>query len=264
MLATDPDLASLRADRGRFQPLLDRGRGLLVSAAAGHVEGKILLPKRARSGSARAGIVALHGGGGSVEDWEHAWQPVADSTGAVVILVRGSVVQGPGAFSYDQRRPARDAARIEAWIAKARAMAPGLSDDELFLVGFSQGGGMAWVLGTEGERSWRGILPIGGYVQVAVRDAVSREPVHALAAYAFVGETDEAAIREVNAQLVARKGLVRFRGHVETMPGGHGLPADFPAALARAMRWCRKADAEMNPRERLSAPRSPAAARRPR
>lgn len=245
MLATDPDLASLRTDTTRFDPLLERDRHLLATASEGHVEGRILVPAKLSSSAAPSCIVALHGGGGNIEGWADAWQEVANRQRVVVVLVRGSVVQGKGAFSYDQRRPARDAARIEEWLAKARAAVPMMSSDDIFLAGFSQGGGMAWVLGTEGERAWRGIIPIGGYVQVALRERVMHEPTTPLVAHAFVGTTDEPAIREVNAALVARTDLAKFRGHLETMPGGHGLPADLPTAMARAMRWCRKARASM-------------------
>jgi predicted esterase len=245
MLATDPDLASLRSHDARFEPMLERDRRLLTLACEGHDEGRILVPAKLTAGSAPSCIVALHGGAGNIEGWAHAWQDVADHLGVVVVLVRGSVVLGKGEFTYDQRRPARDVARIEAWIARAREAVPMMSDSDIFLAGFSQGGGMAWLLGTEGERAWRGIIPIGGYVQVAARPRALREPAHPLAAHAFVGETDEAAIRDVNAQLVAREGLANFRGRLETMPGGHGLPADLPTSIARAMAWCREASASM-------------------
>jgi predicted esterase len=240
LLGTDTDLAALRKDAARFDALRERERRILADACEGHDEGRVLVPAKTDVVKAKSGIVVLHGGGGNIEGGAAAWQRVADRTGAVVVLVRGSVVQGKGEFSYNQRRPERDVARIETWIAKARERAPNLPDDELFLAGFSQGG-MAWVLGTEGPRAWRGIIPIGGYVQVALRERVKREPTHPLAAFALVGAEDEKAIREVNAQLIARTSLPRFRGILVTLPGGHGLPSDLPARMTRALRWCRKA-----------------------
>ena len=64
-------------------------------------------------------------------------------------------------------------AEIEKFIAQEKAR--GIAAENIFLAGFSQGGGMAWVLAITGDRRWRGIIPIGGYVQVAVRDEVLGE-----------------------------------------------------------------------------------------
>ena len=242
MLASDADLGEARKDP-RFAALLARSRALLDAAAVGHADGMIVWPRGAakddrKAARVRTAIVALHGGGGNVETFAPAWQAVATRTGAAVILVRGRRVQGVGQFSYDQRRPAKDAERIEQWIAKARERAPGVADDEVFLAGFSQGGGMAWVLGAEGPRAWRGIVPIGGYVQVAVRERVLAAPAQELAAFALVGLEEDPEIRELTARLVGRE-APRFRGHVEAIPGGHGLPADLPERIARALAWCR-------------------------
>ncbi|MCE9618947.1 MAG: hypothetical protein K8R92_03450 [Planctomycetes bacterium] len=239
-LENDPDLVALRKDDARFKKLQKRSQEIIDAATKGHAEGKIILPKSKSKSTSCPGIVALHGGGGNIEQWERLWQPVADRTGAVVILVRGSVIQDPGVFSYNQGVTLRDAAHIEEWIAKAKLQCPGLDENDLFLAGFSQGGGMAWVLGVEGTRSWRGIIPMGGYVQVALRQRVMAAPKHPLAAYAIVGEKDEDAIREVNQKLAARNNEPGLRVHLETLQGaGHGLPPDMAETMERAMKWFR-------------------------
>lgn len=244
LLGTDPDLDILRADLQRWPLISDRSRHELAEAMAGHAEGLILVPARGTKGRV-PGIVALHGAGANVENWSGHWQEVADRTGAVIILVRGSVVQARGMFSWNQQDTQRDVARIEEWIGRAREQVPALRVDELHLAGFSQGGGMAWLLGTEGPRAWAGIIPLGAYVQVAARPRAMAQPEFPLAVFAFMGTQEEEAIREVNVQLVGREGLSHYRARLETFPGGHVLPPDFPSAISRALRWCRKAQASM-------------------
>jgi len=247
-LALDPDFESIRGDSARWRAVHEKARAAVSAATAGFAEGVIIHPKKSDSEKV-PGIVFLHGGGGNIESCRAAMAEVSERTGAAIIMVRGVIVQDRGVFSYYQREPQLDAARIEKWIALAKLEVPNLDEGELYLSGFSQGGGMAWVLGLQGERRYRGLIPIGGYVQLAVRDKIMAEPNRPVAAYVMIGAKDEPAIRDVNEKLCAPRGLANMTTHLERIPEiGHAFPPGIGARYATAMDWIRKvtpSDAKM-------------------
>lgn len=240
-LATDPDFESIRGADPRWRTMHEKARAALAAATYGFAEGVIIAPKSQDTRKV-PGIVFLHGGGGNIETFRDAMTEVSARTGAVVIMVRGVVVHERGVFSYFQRDPKLDAARIEKWIAQAKAEIPALDENDLYLSGFSQGGGMTWVLGLQGERKYRGLIPIGGYVQLAVREKLMAQPDRPVAAYALIGAKEEPAIRDMNEKLCAPRGLADFATHLERIPEiGHSLPPELGERYVTAMEWIQKA-----------------------
>jgi predicted esterase len=243
-LASDPDFETIRGDNTRWRAVHEKARAAVTAATSGFAEG-VIIPPAKPDGAKIPGIVFLHGGGGNIESLRDAMAEVSTRTGAAIIMVRGVIVHERGAFSYYQRDPQLDAARIETWIAKAKAEIPNLDEDELYLSGFSQGGGMTWVLGLQGARHYRGLIPIGGYVQLAVREKVMEQPDRPITAYAFIGAKEEPAIRDVNEQLCAPRGIVNMTTHLERIPEiGHSFPPNAGAKFATAIEWIRKASAD--------------------
>jgi len=135
-------------------------------------------------------IVALHGWGASAHDLL-GLAPVLHGGEALVLCPQGPValqvapgMLGYGWFPISMGRPpdpaafAKGAAALRAFLDAAEASYP-VDPRKLVLLGFSQGGVMAYDLALREPERFAGLVALSSWLPDALADAVPRQPAHA-------------------------------------------------------------------------------------
>jgi phospholipase/carboxylesterase len=105
-------------------------------------------------------VVALHGGGSNAARFHAIWQPAAHARGFVLATPQGEQI-GPEGIGFRWGPNAEETVRrsIDAMLWRAS-----IARAELYLVGFSQGGHIAYDLAWSHPRAFAGIAALGvGY-----------------------------------------------------------------------------------------------------
>lgn len=218
----------------------------LDAAVDGKVEGKIIAPKSLPAGGPAHTMVVFHGGGGNIEADSAFWEKFAEETGTLVIMTRGSLIQGKGEFSYAQSRPEADLKRVGEWLEKAKAAHPQIDMDNLWVGGWSQGAGMALVQAMrDSKNKWKGALLIGPYVQQEARPQIFRTPAWPVSAYVVLAEKEPEPIAAVSKQVVSRNNGKKLRITSGTVAGAeHELNDAILAEAKKGFEWIKVNTAE--------------------
>lgn len=238
-LQADTDFTTLREKApSRWTDYMSRMGAAVARAYAKNAEGRIIVPLSVVKEKPVYGIIALHGGGGNAEQMEGFWKPLAEELGMVVIIPAGTEIYSEGSFGWRQRDPTRDMARIDKWLSEAKQQVPSLDMEHLILMGYSQGGGQALLLGAHDKsHPWLGVIALSGYVQVAERGRLATPFQHPTNMYVIVGQNDEPAIRETATNL-AKLDDPKARIHVVENPGaGHELNENAGKLVVDGVKW---------------------------
>jgi predicted esterase len=230
----DPDLDPIRAHPG-FPAVVARIRENNARAlekfkvAAEGAKVLVFLPAHGETRRPAPLIVALHGSGGTADDFAPVWREVASDLGAVLAVPQGLNRAGQG---YDWGVVEQGSHLVLRAIEKARAEAA-IDDSRIVLAGFSNGASQAFIQGLQDPGRFAGILSVSGFYdeRVAPVPAGRRLPRFAI----LNGERDEEAAnnRKGAAALRAAGGQVKL----EIYPGGHTFPPDRDRALRSALRF---------------------------
>ncbi len=237
LLRRDPDLASARSDPGfaavaaAVDTNLDRYREVLRR----HMEGDPPLVLEPRGGDAADDpaplVIALHGFGGRPSGYPAMWGPAARAEGAFVACPHGMGTTDTGFFWRDEDEAT---AIVEVTLDWAAARHP-IDTDRVVLTGFSQGGGMALVVGFSRPELFRGVIPMAHGFE-PVLDAPPPARTGAPRFYLMVGAFDD-HIDDVRAAARA----LEAAGYATAMrvypKAGHTYPRFRDHELGKALRW---------------------------
>lgn len=224
LLEADPDLERARGEEG-FGAIVAESERRWRNAVATSKDEPVSVVRP--GGSARAIVVVLHGGRGSVEDIAPTWAAAGELGCIVAIPGRGQLLMSDGDFRNWMDPERTGEALCAAVEAVSEASVP------LVIVGFSAGGREAFRIGLSGDPvETAGIIAFApGPLDPATID-LTRAP--GLRAWLFVGEDDwvlDGAVHLVE-ELRAHGSAVSFTQE----PGlGHDLPSDLPDRLSVAL-----------------------------
>jgi phospholipase/carboxylesterase len=234
-LLRDPDLDPIRGHPG-YAPVLARVRANNARALeafkvrAGKAKVLVFPPARARPDSKTPLIVALHGSGGTADQFARLWRGVASRLGAVLAVPQGLNPAGAG---FDWGVVEQGSHLVLRAIERARMQAA-VDDTRVVLAGFSNGASQAFILGLQQPETFAGIVPIAGFYdeRVAPVPAGRRLPRFAI----LNGEKDRDAAnnRLGAAALEAAGGNVLLKIY----PGlGHAFPPHHEQELEAALEF---------------------------
>ncbi len=202
---------------------------------------RVHLPADYSDGSSYPLVLALHGHGGSLETFDFL-APLFQQRGVILAAAQAPYPfvheQGLG-FDWQNRRSGSDEAAAQATrltIDYVRQVAAELRErfavDELYLLGFSQGGSMAYRIAI-GDPSFRGMLAFGSSFRAEWLGAQELAATPQLRVFIAHGIGDRLLI----ANATGARDLLRHSGYAvafQSFGGAHEIP---PRVAAQAIDW---------------------------
>jgi phospholipase/carboxylesterase len=233
-LLRDEDLDPIRSHPG-FPAVLERVKAnnarALEAFKVTAQNAKVLVFKPAKPAAGPAPlIVALHGTGGTADEFAPVWQRLASDLGAVLAVPQGMNPSGAG---FDFGVVEQGTWLVLRAIEKARAEAA-IDDRRIVLAGFSNGASTAFIMALRDPERFAGVLSVSGFYdeRVAPVPAGRRLPRFAI----LNGERDEEAGNNRRAAKALRDAGGKVK--LEIYPNlGHAFPPDRDAELRAALRF---------------------------
>jgi predicted esterase len=235
-MEADPDLATLRDHKARWEAIMTDADRQIAATLAEHPEVAVHLPEGLLPAS--PGLVVLAAGGSGTRDAVRVWTPVAEELDRGLVVIRGSRLAVPGMFLWQIRDWEIERDRVERLLGETLRETPALDPGRLTLAGYSQGGGMAMILASQSTRQWDGVFVIGAAYPPSLHAPLGSEfPRAGGAIYAVIGEHEDPPTLHVHRELFA-PGQPGAERHLEILEGrGHPLPEDFTARAVAGIRW---------------------------
>jgi predicted esterase len=236
-LRRDPDLVSARSDPGFAEVAaavdtnLDRYREVLRR----HMEDDppLVIEPRERGAADDPAplVIALHGFGGRPSGYPAMWGPAARAQGAFVACPHGMGTIDSGFFWRDEDEAEVIVEVTLEWVRARHAIDPA----RVVLTGFSQGGGMALVVGFSRPELFRGVIPMAHGFE-PVLDAPPPARAGAPRFFLMVGAFDD-HVDDVRAAAHALE-AAGYVTSVRVYPkAGHTYPRFRDHELGKALGW---------------------------
>ncbi len=192
---------------------------------------RVRLPPDHRADQPAPLIVALHGWGADGDDLLGLWTEAAGDFGAILVTPQAVEPVEAGGYSWVDEEQADILVRhtLDQVRKKHR-----IDDKRIILTGFSQGGGMAHVLGLRYPETFAGVIEIGAAyppLEWPFRKAAGERPPRF---YIMVGERDDLLRRN----RAAAEGLSEsgYAVKLVTFPDvGHDVPQPYREHLGKAL-----------------------------
>ena len=170
-------------------------------------------------------LIALHGNYSNAEKATAQWTSVVDD-GWLVAVPQSSQIAGADQYVWNDSEISISEVNAHYATLKER----GINEDQVFIGGFSMGGGLALLLALANEIPARGYILVAPFLPELDTLDLSNLPAHARF-YIFLGEKEHYSFEKV--KKLAE--MLRANGNevqVEIRPDvSHEYPPDFPAAL---------------------------------
>lgn len=232
-MTSDSDLDFIRKDK-RFTRIAEE----LTKSAAKKVDSatKVTLPKNFDKSKKVPLIVALHPWGGNMEETRDRWQKVADKMGAILLTPQGTYQLGDDEYRWDM---SLDVLEDQVMQAVESVMDQYKVDEEkVAIVGFSQGGWAAYLIGLRNSGMIRGVISIAGKFDKSFEAEADGEDLGDMRCVIMVGDRDDKEMLESSrlAEKVLKKSgaTVRYKSYKGL---GHQYPKDTEKELAEAVEF---------------------------
>jgi len=230
----DKDFDSIRTTR-KYVKLLAKATMLLEEVKGKILEPIIMLPDDFDSSGTYPLIIGLHGYGSNPVDFARALKNIPNRTGYILGCPFGQDVMGKVSFGWGERADAENHILSAIDYAKRKYR---IDSTKIILLGFSQGGGVAYYMGLKRAELFRGIIPVAGGYDTTFNTHLANAKEKKLKFFVMLGE-DEIE-RRINSNLEAVGQLIKsgitvsFNAYAGY---GHTMPGDIDYEIERAILW---------------------------
>lgn len=177
-------------------------------------------------------IVALHGYGSDAQDMASTWREAAAKIGAILIAPQAIQPAGRG-FSWGVVEQGEFLVLRAIEIARKEH---NVDPRRIVVTGFSQGGGMTYMLAVRHPELFAGAIPVAGYYEHRV-DPIPSQPGGRLPRFVIMcGEKDQPV--EVNREAARRLEAIGVPVQLRVYPNlGHRFPPDRQTEMDSALRF---------------------------
>lgn len=197
---------------------------------------RVTLPRNHDKNKAAPLIVAFHGLGQNMDAATERWKKAADEVGAILLAPQGTYDQGEGRISWGS-----NLRQIEDNVMSAidEVMDDHKVDaDRVVLVGFSQGGWVAYGLALRSPDTFRGIIPVAGRFASDSPGAFEDKAIKKLRVCILVGADDRDALVEGNKDAAERFQKAGAKVKLNVYDDvGHDFPRNAVEEQVRALKF---------------------------
>ncbi len=235
-LEQDTDLASLKAQPARFSAVIKSINTTLQNLPMRFPEYQVLEPTGAQNPT--QGIVALPGAAQDLRAFADTMQELADMTGRVVIIARGSRYAGRDLFYWDESDFTAETRRIGEAIETAQVDYRDLDTDELIIIGYSQGAALAWEAALAGDQQYQCIVTIAGYRAPSLSKNADAMRRVSTPAYLIYGSDETPLVEDSHSYMVEAFRAQLQKIETKVLEGkGHEFPDNAAALYKEGIDW---------------------------
>jgi len=226
----DEDLASLHSDN-RYRELALRAEQELAELRSKDWEPLIKLPDGYSEDKVYPVVIGLHGFGTSPIDFAKSIESAVLEDGYVFCCPYGTFIGGTTAFGWGDCDDAEQ--RILQTVQYIRDSVT-VDDNRLVLLGFSEGGSMAFCTGLKNPERFAAIISVAGYYDHGLNEYL--EHTLNVPVYMMIGENDfQVESNRAAESTMKDKGMMVKLVVYEGL--GHAFPPDGSKEVKRALRW---------------------------
>lgn len=233
----DEDLASLQADP-RYQDLVLRAERKIEELKDRDWEPVVELPDQYCDDKPCPVVIGLHGFGTSPVDFVKSLGPAVLEEGYVFCCPYGPFIRGTTAFGWGD---CKDAGKRILESVKYIAGEYNIDDKRIILLGFSEGGSIAFCVGFKNPEIFAGIISVAGYYDEELDESLQNECLQNMPTYMMIGENDHGVESNRMAEHSMKdKGLIVKLVVYEGM--GHAFPPNGSEEVKKALKWVEAAE----------------------
>jgi predicted esterase len=234
MFEKDPDFDNIR-DMPEFKELAEKARKLLEEAEKKEWKPLVFLPENYNPSKKYPLFVALHGYGGSPENFTRRFHKFLTGKGYIFLAPYGTEVYGLKSFGWGNTEKCENKILEEIGEIKKKYS---VDEKNIILLGYSQGGSRTFSIGLRNPDIFKGLIIVAGYFkEEEVKGYFENLKGKNLKVYVMVGEKDE-RVKESN---IRAKGILEKYGvnvHLEIYKGvGHAFPGDPEKEVEKALKF---------------------------
>ncbi len=232
----DEDLSSLRAEP-RYKELEAEGARRIAELGSREWKPVVTLPETHRAGSKYPVVIGLHGFASNPEDFSKVLSAAVTGKGYILCCPYGPDIRGLTAFGWGDCADAQE--RILAAVEYLKENYE-IDTTRVILLGYSQGGRMAFCTGLRNGDTFSGLIMIAGQACGEAGAYADDPDAKRMSVYMMIGEEDYSVESNRAAErLMKEKGM---RVKLVVYPDlGHAFPPDPDAEIGKALDWLEKA-----------------------
>ncbi|MEO0096010.1 MAG: dienelactone hydrolase family protein [candidate division WOR-3 bacterium] len=233
----DEDLNNIR-DTKEYKKLLNKADKLLKQMKQEKFEPVIILPSDYDTNKIYPLLICMHGWGSNPVDLSKNFQKIPDYTEYIVCCPYGVDIMGKTSFGWGERDSADKRIRETIEYMNSRYK---IDKEKIILLGFSQGGTMAYYIGLKNADFFKGVIAIAGYYDSTFNQLLPNAQNQNIKFVVMLGE-DEPEYR-IKANLDGLNQLIKSGISVsfQVYSGyGHTIPGDVDFEIKRAIDWLEK------------------------
>jgi len=233
----DEDLNNIRETK-EYKKLLNKANKLLNQMKQTKLEPVVIIPSDYGTNKIYPLLICMHGWGSNPIDLSKNFQKIPDLTGYILCFPYGSQIMGKTIFGWGEGDSAEK--RINETIEFIQNRYK-IDKERIILLGFSQGGTMAYYMGLKDAELFRGIIAIAGFYDTTFNQYLTNVKDKKIKFVVMIGG-DEPEYR-IQANLDGLSQLIKAGIGVsfQVYAGyGHTIPGDIDFEIRRAIEWLEK------------------------
>jgi predicted esterase len=233
----DEDLSSLHADP-RYQNLVLKAEQKIEELKDRDWNPVVELSDQYCDDKPCPVVIGLHGFGTSPVDFAKSLGSAVLEAGYVFCCPYGPYIGGTTAFGWGD---CKDAQKRILESVQYLADEYNIDDKRVILLGFSEGGGIAFCVGFKHPEIFAGIISVAGFYDEDLNEHFQDESLKNMPTYMMIGENDYGAeSNRVAEQLMKANGLIAKLVVYEGM--GHAFPPNGVDEVKQALQWVEAAE----------------------
>ncbi len=233
----DEDFNNIRETK-EYKKLLNKANKLLKQMMQTKPEPVIIIPSDYDTNKTYPLLICMHGWGSNPIDLSKNFQKIPDLTGYILCCPYGPQIMGRTSFGWGERDSAERRIRETIEYIQDRYK---IDKERIILLGFSQGGMMAYYIGLKNVELFKGVIPIAGFYDTTFNQYLNNAKDKKIKFVIMLG-ADEPEYR-TQANLDGLNKLVKAGIGVsfQVYAGyGHTIPGDIDFEIRRAIEWVEK------------------------
>ncbi len=236
----DSDFDNIRKEKGYIKALeiakKNRPTEDKPQKSKAEFQSSVTLPEHYDKSRKSPLIVALHHYNGNKDLATTRWKKAANEIGAVLLTPQGTVHMEGDHYEWGNDVDAIEdniMAAIDKTIEENN-----IDENKIVIVGFSQGGMLAWRLAVRNPETFCGIIPVAGQYQPDSEAGSSDKELKKLRIYAMVGDDDNSNMIQSNREAVQKFEKMGAQAKIVTFEDvGHDFPSNDVEEEIKALRF---------------------------
>jgi len=233
----DGDLNNIRETK-EYKKLLNKANKLLNQMKQTKLRPVVIIPSDYDTNKIYPLLICMHGWGSNPIDLSKNFQKIPDLTGYILCFPYGSQIMGKEIFGWGEGDSAEK--RINETIEFIQNRYK-IDKERIILLGFSQGGTMAYYMGLKDAELFRGIIAIAGFYDTTFNQYLTNLKDKKIKFVVMIGGDEPEYRIKANldglSQLIKAGICVSFQVYAGY---GYTIPGDIDFEIRRAIEWVEK------------------------